>query len=280
MRNNGTNFSSLHEQFQQHRHLTLQLAWEEYRQVHPDGYGYREENKARFHEKSYNAARYPGKPASRNEIQRRLEDDFEAELERTRGAQRKHAGAQPNQVRTISAGSAIQSSRRSIQDAAQRLAWRVKVLPIEEIVDANLRLDGQPFPSMGRLDLPPKLQVKRKHVAETFLTRWRSRNRRGDCAERDQLRLRKEPCVYQRLPCGSQLACAARIPLIDQRCKSTDADTPTERADRCAPDNVAARMPSVACNKKGQSGDLPPAKTIRSCCTRDWKATRVHSANR
>src|SRR5438874_13417272 len=99
----------------------------------------REENKARFHEKSYNAARYPGKPASCNEIQRRLEDDVEAELERTRGAQRKHPGAQPNQVRTISAGSAIQSSRRSIQDAAQRLAWRVKVLPIEEIVDANLR---------------------------------------------------------------------------------------------------------------------------------------------
>jgi len=34
------NFPSLHEQFQQHRHLTLQLAWEEYREVHPDGYGY------------------------------------------------------------------------------------------------------------------------------------------------------------------------------------------------------------------------------------------------
>jgi transposase len=33
-------FPSLHEQFQQHRHLTLQLAWEEYRQVHPEGYGY------------------------------------------------------------------------------------------------------------------------------------------------------------------------------------------------------------------------------------------------
>src|SRR5207302_11276981 len=114
MRNNGTNFPSLQEQFQQHRHLTLQLAWEEYRQVHPDGYGYREENKARFHEKSYNAARYPGKPASRNEIQRRLEDDFEAELERTRGAQRKHPGARRSQVRTTYAGSAVQCSRRSI----------------------------------------------------------------------------------------------------------------------------------------------------------------------
>jgi len=33
-------FSSLHQQLQQHPHLTLQLAWEEYRQVHPDGYGY------------------------------------------------------------------------------------------------------------------------------------------------------------------------------------------------------------------------------------------------
>jgi len=34
------NFPSLHEQLQQHPHLTLQLAWEEYRQVHPEGYGY------------------------------------------------------------------------------------------------------------------------------------------------------------------------------------------------------------------------------------------------
>ncbi len=33
-------FPALHEQFQQHRHLTLQLVWEEYRQAHPDGYGY------------------------------------------------------------------------------------------------------------------------------------------------------------------------------------------------------------------------------------------------
>jgi transposase len=33
-------FPALHAQLQQHSHLTLQLAWEEYRQVHPDGYGY------------------------------------------------------------------------------------------------------------------------------------------------------------------------------------------------------------------------------------------------
>jgi hypothetical protein len=33
-------FSSLHQQLQQHPHLTLQLAWQEYRQVHPQGYGY------------------------------------------------------------------------------------------------------------------------------------------------------------------------------------------------------------------------------------------------
>ena len=33
-------FPALHSQLQQHRHLTLQLAWEEYRQVHPEGYGY------------------------------------------------------------------------------------------------------------------------------------------------------------------------------------------------------------------------------------------------
>ena len=33
-------FASLHAQLQQHPHLTLQLAWEEYRQVHPEGYGY------------------------------------------------------------------------------------------------------------------------------------------------------------------------------------------------------------------------------------------------
>jgi transposase len=33
-------FPALHAELQQHRHLTLQLAWEEYRQVHPEGYGY------------------------------------------------------------------------------------------------------------------------------------------------------------------------------------------------------------------------------------------------
>jgi transposase len=33
-------FAHLHEELQRHRHLTLQLGWEEYRQAHPDGYGY------------------------------------------------------------------------------------------------------------------------------------------------------------------------------------------------------------------------------------------------
>jgi transposase len=33
-------FARLHEELQRHPHLTLQLAWEEYRQVHPDGYAY------------------------------------------------------------------------------------------------------------------------------------------------------------------------------------------------------------------------------------------------
>lgn len=33
-------FAHLHEELQRHSHLTLQLAWEEYRQVHPDGYAY------------------------------------------------------------------------------------------------------------------------------------------------------------------------------------------------------------------------------------------------
>jgi len=33
-------FAALHAQKQQHRHLTLQLLWEEYRQANPEGYGY------------------------------------------------------------------------------------------------------------------------------------------------------------------------------------------------------------------------------------------------
>jgi transposase len=33
-------FAHLHQELQSHRHLTLQLLWEEYRQSHPDGYGY------------------------------------------------------------------------------------------------------------------------------------------------------------------------------------------------------------------------------------------------
>ncbi len=33
-------FGNLHEQLGTHKHLTLQMLWEEYRQTHPDGYGY------------------------------------------------------------------------------------------------------------------------------------------------------------------------------------------------------------------------------------------------
>lgn len=33
-------FSALHRELQQHAHLTLQLAWEEYREARPEGYGY------------------------------------------------------------------------------------------------------------------------------------------------------------------------------------------------------------------------------------------------
>jgi transposase len=33
-------WKGIHEQLQQHRHLTLQLVWEEYRQAHPEGYRY------------------------------------------------------------------------------------------------------------------------------------------------------------------------------------------------------------------------------------------------
>ena len=33
-------FARLHQELQSNRHLTLQLLWEEYRQNHPDGYGY------------------------------------------------------------------------------------------------------------------------------------------------------------------------------------------------------------------------------------------------
>jgi transposase len=33
-------WKAMHEQLRQHRHLTLQLLWEEYRQAHPEGYRY------------------------------------------------------------------------------------------------------------------------------------------------------------------------------------------------------------------------------------------------
>jgi transposase len=32
--------SAIHEQLRRHRHLTLQLLWEEYREANPDGYRY------------------------------------------------------------------------------------------------------------------------------------------------------------------------------------------------------------------------------------------------
>ena len=36
----GVDFGQIHAQLQAHRHLTLQLVWEEYREAHPDGYSY------------------------------------------------------------------------------------------------------------------------------------------------------------------------------------------------------------------------------------------------
>jgi transposase len=36
----GLDFGALQNQLQTHKHLTLQLLWEEYRETHPDGYGY------------------------------------------------------------------------------------------------------------------------------------------------------------------------------------------------------------------------------------------------
>ena len=36
----GLDFAQLHAQLQTHKHLTLQLLWEEYRETQPDGYGY------------------------------------------------------------------------------------------------------------------------------------------------------------------------------------------------------------------------------------------------
>jgi transposase len=36
----GLDFAQLHTQLLTHKHLTLQLLWEEYRETHPEGYGY------------------------------------------------------------------------------------------------------------------------------------------------------------------------------------------------------------------------------------------------
>jgi transposase len=36
----GVDFQRVRQQLQTHKHLTLQLLWEEYREVHPDGYSY------------------------------------------------------------------------------------------------------------------------------------------------------------------------------------------------------------------------------------------------
>ena len=33
-------YGGIHAELQKHKHLTLQLVWEEYRSVHPNGYGY------------------------------------------------------------------------------------------------------------------------------------------------------------------------------------------------------------------------------------------------
>lgn len=39
-RREALDFAAVHKQLSQRKHLTLQLVWQEYRQQHPDGYGY------------------------------------------------------------------------------------------------------------------------------------------------------------------------------------------------------------------------------------------------
>jgi hypothetical protein len=39
-RRREVDFAEVHRQLKAHKHLTLQLLWEEYRETHPDGYGY------------------------------------------------------------------------------------------------------------------------------------------------------------------------------------------------------------------------------------------------
>jgi hypothetical protein len=36
----GVDFSEIHRQLKGHKHVTVQLLWEEYRETQPDGYGY------------------------------------------------------------------------------------------------------------------------------------------------------------------------------------------------------------------------------------------------
>jgi len=36
----GIDFAEIQRQLQTHKHLTLHLVWEEYRETHPEGYGY------------------------------------------------------------------------------------------------------------------------------------------------------------------------------------------------------------------------------------------------
>src|SRR6266849_7286243 len=192
----------------------------------------------------------------------RLEVDFEAELERARCAQTEHARSESNEVAASSgSGSVIDGARAAVKRRVQQVVRPVVVLPVEQVEEGNLWLEGQTLEFVPeRLDAPAQAEVERKegviaHLARRSEVKLGSAARgagegRRHSAERHKLSLSEEPRVNESLSGRSKLVAEFAAQRLQEVIQVARLDIPAERTD------VASRNGLVHCG-------LPVAKVIK-----------------
>ena len=103
----------------------------------------------------------------------RLEVDFETELERSRRTQTEHARSESNEVAASSGScSVIDRARAAVKRRVQKVVRSVVVLPVEQVEEGDLRLEGQTLEFVPqRPDAPAQAEVERKERVITHLAR-------------------------------------------------------------------------------------------------------------
>src|SRR6266436_9076588 len=102
----------------------------------------------------------------------RLEVDFETELERSRRTQTEHARSESNKVAaSCGSGSVIDGARAAVKRWVQQVVRSVVVLPVEQVEEGDLWLEGQTLEFVPqRLNAPTQAEVERKEGVIAYLS--------------------------------------------------------------------------------------------------------------